>query len=134
VGRDRLLVPPSVASNLRILTDLVNKYAANGRTFVVAPYWPGAYAIFARKAPTLETYPLFPRSVAFQEAEIARISAADPGFVALLETRLDGVDDRRYSKTHPLIYQFVRENFQPVTDLKGPPALELYVPQQAGKP
>jgi hypothetical protein len=126
VGRDRLLVPPSVASNLRILTDLVNRYAANGRTFVVAPYWPGAYAIFARKAPSLETYPLFPRSVAFQEEEIARIRAADPGFVAVIDFALDGLDERRYRNTHPLVYDYIAENYELVSDLQSPPKIKIF--------
>jgi hypothetical protein len=129
VGRDRLLVSPSVAGSLRVLTDLVNRYAANGRAFMVAPYWPGAYAVFDRKAPNLETYALFPRTAAFQEAEIARIRAADPGFIAVLDTRLDGLDERRYSKTHPLVHRFIVENFDPAPEVHG--ALQVYVPRQS---
>jgi hypothetical protein len=130
VGRDRLLVSPAVAGDLRILADLVDRYAANGRAFMVTPYWPGAYAVFERKAPVFDTYALIPRSPGFQDAEIARIRGANLGFVAVLDTRLDGLDERRYRKTHPLIFQFIVENFEPAPEGHG--ALQVYVPRQSG--
>jgi len=129
VGRDRLTVPPGVKSDLDLLGNLVEKYAPDGRAFMVAPYWPGAYAVFDRKAPVRDIYPLFPQSAAGQEAEIARIRAANPGFVAVLDTALDGLDARRYRNTHPLIYQFIIDNFEPVSDGRG--ALQVYVPRPA---
>jgi len=129
VGRDRLAVPPGVKSDLDLLGNLVEKYAPDGRAFMVAPYWPGAYAVFDRKAPVRDIYPLFPQSAAGQEAEIARIRAANPGFVAVLDTALDGLDARRYRNTHPLIYQFIIDNFEPVSDGRG--ALQVYVPRPA---
>ncbi len=130
VGGDSLKVAPGVANDLELLDNLVAKYAPGGRTFFVAPFWPGAYAVFDRKAPVRDIYPLFPETPAFEKTEIARMRAADPGFVAVLDIPLDGVEERRYRNTHPLISQFIAETFKPVPDGQG--ALHVYVPRQSG--
>jgi len=129
VGRNRLTMAPGAASDLRLLQTLVAKYAPDGRPFLVTPYWPGAYAVFRRKAPVYDTYALIPRSDDFQDAEIARLRAADPGFVVVLDTALDGLDERRFRYTHPLVYDFIVENYETSPESRG--ALQVYVPRQS---
>jgi hypothetical protein len=130
VGKDALRVPPATARDLQLLEDLVGRYAPEKRAFVATPYWPGAYAAFDRKSPTWEIYALFPRSEAFQRAEIRRIEAADPGFVLIVDAPLDGVDDRRFRHTHPLVDAYVRDHFVPARDPMADPAYRLYVRQR----
>jgi hypothetical protein len=112
---DLLKVDRNTARILAMLKDTVDQYAPDGRSFVVTPLAPGAYALFRRKSPMWEIYALFPAGKEFQQREIERLKAARPGFVLILDVALDGRDDLRFRHTHPLIEQFVRDNFDAFT-------------------
>lgn len=127
IGHDSLEVSPETAASVRLLTQLVNTYAPQGQAFLSSPYWLGAYAIFGRKAPIYDIYPLFPRSPKFEEAETQRVRAAGTKLVVLDNSALDGLNERRYRSLHPLIYHYIVKNFERVRDPKFPPELEVYV-------
>ncbi len=125
ISRDTLQVDPQTAHDVSLLRQLAAKYAPNGRSFVTVPFWPGAYALLQRKAPMWEIYPLFPRSPAFEQAEIARIEAARPGFALILDLPLDGLDALRFRNTHPLTYRYLVDNFIPLQGAPDP-AYQIY--------
>ncbi len=118
---DLLKVDPNTAGILAMLKDTVDQYAPNGRSFVATPLWPGAYALYKRKSPMWEIYALFPQQNDFQRREIERLKAAKPGFVLVLDIPVDGRDDLRFSNTHALIKQFIRDNFDSTTTAIWPP-------------
>jgi hypothetical protein len=121
-----LEVDPGTAKKLGILKGLVDMYAPEGRTFIVAPLWPAAYAVFERKAPMWGFFALLPRSAAFQKAEIQRIREANPGFALILDHALDGRDELRFRNSYPLIDQYIRENFEAVQDPSADGELRIY--------
>ena len=114
-----------MARDAELLRGLADQYAKNGRSFLATPFWPGAYALLERKAPTWEIYALFPRSPAFEQAEITRLHAADPGFVLVFDFPLDGRDDLRFRNTHPLLNQYIITHFErvPASDM---PFYQIY--------
>ncbi len=116
-----------------MLNKLAEQFAPGDRTFIAAPFWPGAYAALGRKSPMWEIYVLFPRSVAFQQAEIERIKAANPGFVVIDDFPLDGRDDLRFRNTHPIIDQYIRDNFEPLNGYSRNPAFQIYRSKQDGQ-
>jgi hypothetical protein len=120
---DLLKVDPNMARILAMLKETVDQYAPNGRSFVATPLWPGAYALHKRKSPMWEIYALFPQQNDFQQREIERIKAAKPGFVLVLDIPVDGRDDLRFSNTHALVEQFIRDNFDSTTIAIWPPQL-----------
>lgn len=128
VSGNDLWVDPQTAHGVRLLRELVARYAPNGQGFVALPFWPGAYALFGRKCPMWENYALFPRSRAFELAEIGRIRRANPGFLFYLDYALDGQDERRFSHTHPLTHQYILENFHPSPQSPNPNSL-IYLPR-----
>lgn len=111
VAGDKLKIDRVTASNLAGVTQFAEQFAPGDKTFI-ATFWPGAYAALGRKSPMWEIYVLFPRSVAFQQAEIERIKAAKPGFALIIDHPFDGRDDLRFSNTHPIVYQYIRDNFE----------------------
>lgn len=119
VSSNRLRVDPATASDVTLLTNLADRYAGDGRSFIAAPFWPGAYALLRRKSPMWDIYALFPRSPAFEQAEIQRIEAANPGFALVLDLPLDGHDELRFSNTHPLINQYIVDHFERLPDSYG---------------
>ena len=131
VSGDRLRVLPFIASDIALLRQLADEYATDGRNVYVAPFWPGSYPLLERPSPTWEIYALFPRSAVFQQAEIARLAAAEPGFVLIYDVALDGRDDLRFRNTHALIYQYVLEHFERVESAN--PAYLIFRAKAAGQ-
>lgn len=127
IDGDTVTVSTEVAGEVALLNRLAQRYACHNETFLAAPVWPGAYALLGRKAPVWEIYPLFNRDAAFQEAEISRITAARPAFVVLNEEPVDGRLDLLYERTHPLIDQYIRDNFRIVAQEVAFSRLRLYV-------
>jgi hypothetical protein len=126
ISGDALRVDPGTADAITMLTRFVAQYAPEGRAFFVTPSLPGAYAILDRKSPTWEIYALFPRGVAFEEAEIGRIEAANVGFALIVDHAQDGRDELRFRNTHPLIYKYIREKFDAIGDHSLPDGYELF--------
>ncbi len=116
-----LQVDPQTAKDLVLLRKMVGDYASDGQNFLVAPYWPGAYPLFERKSPMWEIYALFPRSEAFQRAEIERIKRVKPAFAVIVDHALDGMENRRFRHTHRLIYEFILARFEEVSGPTGSP-------------
>lgn len=114
IGGDLLRVPRSVASDVDMLKRLIQTYAPGGRSFVVVPYWPGAYALTRCKAPMYDVYPLFKRTEEFQRQEIDRIRQSDPGFAVVMDFALDQMETRRFRNTNPLIEEYIRAHFERV--------------------
>lgn len=116
VGQDQLRVNPRTARELALFDSLVAKYSPTSGTFLTVPRFPGAYAVFQRKAPIWEIYPLFPRDTVFQEEEIQRIEAANPAFAVVSDHRLSGREELRFTNSHRVIANYIRENFDAVVE------------------
>jgi hypothetical protein len=114
-----------------MLAKLAEQFAPGDRSFIAAPFWPGAYASLKRKSPMWEIYALFPRGEAFERAELDRIKAADPGFAVILDFPLDGHDELRFRNTHPMIDRYVRDHFEPLSGYAQNPEYHLYRSRQA---
>lgn len=125
ISHSNLRVDPGTASDVALLRRLAAQYAPDSQSFIATPFWPGAYPLLERKSPMWEIYALFPRSQAFEQAEIERIKAAMPRFAFVLDLPLDGRDELRFRNTHPLIHQYILDNFEPLPDSLNP-AYQIY--------
>jgi hypothetical protein len=125
ISGSNLVVDPGTASDVGLLRKLANQYAPNGQSFIATPFWPGAYPLLERKSTTWEIYALFPRSQAFEQAEIERIKTARPGFALVIDLPLDGRDKLRFRNTHPLIHQYLVDYFERLPDTPNP-AYQIY--------
>lgn len=124
ISGENLQIDPGTASDITLLRQLSEQFAPNGETFIAAP-WPGAYALLERRSPMWAIYALFPRSEAFQSKEIERIRRSNPAFAFIFDMPLDGKDELRFKNTHPLIYQYILNNFDPVY-ISQNPAYQIY--------
>lgn len=120
-----LQIDPGTANDIALLRQLALQFAPNGQAFIVTPFWPGAYALLERKSPMWENYALFPRSESFEKKEIERIQASKPGFAFIFDLPLDGLDELRFKNTHPLITQYIINNFNTVS-ISQNPAYQIY--------
>jgi hypothetical protein len=116
ISSNKLVVDLGTANDVGLLRKLVSKYAPDNQNFIATPLWPGAYALLGRKSPMWEIYAFFRHTPSFEQAEIERIKTAKPGFVFVFDLPLDWRDELRFKNTHPLIYQFILDNFEPLSD------------------
>jgi hypothetical protein len=125
ISRNSLLIDSATAADVELLRSLSKQYASDGQSFIATPFWPGAYALLGRKSPMWEIYALFPRSQAFQQAEIERIKLAKPKFALIFDVPLDGREALRFRNTHPLIDHYIIDNFERLPNSPNP-AYQLY--------
>ena len=125
VSGSNLQVDSGTASDVGLLRKLAEQYVSDGQSFIATPFWPGAYPLLGRKSPMWEIYALFPRSQAFEQAEIERIKTARPGFALVFDLPFDGRDELRFRKTHPLIHQYFLDHFERLHDSPNP-AYQIY--------
>lgn len=121
-----MLVDRDTGADVSLIRQLADQYATGDQSFIVTPLWPGAYATFERKSPMWEIYALFGHSEAFERAEIARIRSARPGFVLIYDHALDGHHELRFRNSHPLIQQYVIENYERI-EYPQKPDYQIYV-------
>jgi hypothetical protein len=127
VSGDQIRVDTDTATDVVGIKQLVQRYAPAGQSFVITPYWPGAYALIGRRSPMWDIYALVPRPDGFEQKEIERIQDAKPSFVLVMDEPLDGRDALRFSRTHSQVYRYITTNFRRVPDSVGLP-YDLYLP------
>ncbi|EHP40118.1 hypothetical protein OR16_27517 [Cupriavidus basilensis OR16] len=132
VGGSKLAIEPGAVNDLAMLNKLADQFAPGKQSVLVTPFWPGAYAALNRKSPMWDIYALFPREEAFELAEIERIKSAAPGFALIIDIPIDGRDETRFRSTHPLTYQYILENFEPVTGYRQESAYQIYKRKETG--
>lgn len=125
VSGSYLQVDPGTANDIALLRQLGEQYAPNGLGLIVTPLWPGAYPLLERRSPMWEIYALFPRSETFENKEIERIKTSKLGFAFVFDLPLDGREELRFRNTHPLIHQYILDNFDPVPNSPNP-AYQIY--------
>ncbi len=131
ISGSTLVIDATTAGDVALLKQLTDRYAPEGRNLVVTPLWPGAYPLLGRWSPMWEIYALFPRDTGFENAEIERIRAADPGLVVVIDYPLDGRDDLRFANTHPLTNHFITETYERVTEAGASLPIEVYRAREA---
>lgn len=132
IAGEKLEIDPETANDIALLRQLTEQFAPNGKSFIATPFWPGAYALLERRSPMWEIYALFPHTEAFENKEIERIKASKPGFAFIFDLPLDGRDELRFKNTHPLIHQYILNNFEPVPSPHNP-AYQIYKARDAGQ-
>jgi len=85
--------------------------AAKGN-FLAVPNAPGLHAMYKSPLPIWEIYALSKRPAAFESAEISRLEKSPPELILLSDDPLDFNDAQRYSRMHPLTYQWIRQHYQ----------------------
>ena len=126
VNGSELYVPSYIARDLLGSEQVFSVLPDARRNFLAVPNFPAFYAINKSKMAIWEIYALSARDTAFETAELARLVKAQPEVVMVSDHALDHRPELRYSRMHPLIYQWILNHYQRV-DLAPSADLEIYV-------
>lgn len=115
----------------QILHGLESRYASHGESFLVVPFWPGAYTMFERRSPIWDLYSLFPRDAAFQEKEVVDIEKAKPAFILIVDEPPDGNTSLLFRYTSPIVMQYIQTHYVAGNPILADPHAHLYLPRQS---
>jgi hypothetical protein len=117
IAGSTVIVAKNIADEVQFFVRIHEALNGDGDGGLIVPFWPGAYALLDMRAPVWEIYPLLTRQAEFERAEIARLQARRIRYVIWSDAPLDGNDALRYSKTHPLIAEYIRSSYEDVPEL-----------------
>ena len=120
ISNNTLQVRKSTATTIELLRNLVDQYAPDGQSFLVLPFWPGAYPLFEHKSPIRATYALWSHSKEYELKEIYRIQKANPSLVIISDSSLDGREELRFSNNHPMINKYIVDHFDQLPEVLAP--------------
>ncbi len=112
VGGEKLWVSGYVLPKLERATKELSNNPDGVSNFLAIPDMPSLYAIYRTKMPIWEIYSLSPRDAKFEAQEIKLLEAAKPNIVLLSDHALDKNPDYRYSRIHPLIYDWIISKYK----------------------
>ena len=104
-------------STVRYLHDLETCYIdklSNNEDFYVAPYEAGLYPIFQQRSPVWDAFPIHFETVEKQIEQINQLNEHHVHWALISSTPLDGNPSYTFSITHPLIWDYLINNFKPV--------------------
>jgi hypothetical protein len=81
--------------------------------FFAAPYYPGLYAFLHTRAPSWDTYFLWPRTGQLQQAEIEALQRNRTSLILLNpQFALNGRESLKLVKTNPKLVEYIESNYQ----------------------
>lgn len=106
-------VPAEQAELMRTVQTAFQNCGARDGGFFAAPYYPGLYAFLNTRAPTWDTYFLWPRSESTQQSEVASLQRNDTAlFVINSEFAMNGRDSLRFITTNPQLLAYITSHYQ----------------------
>jgi hypothetical protein len=101
------------ADYVRRVRRFVAQHARPRDGIFIAPFEPGLYPLLGRTAPVTRLYPLFPASAEVQRQMIEELRRHNVRWAIINDAPLDGRDDLRFRHSHPLVWQFLCEQYHP---------------------
>ena len=98
--------------------------------FLAAPYYPGLYAFLDTRAPSWDTYYLWPRSEPIQQAEIEALQQNHTGLILLnLQAAINGRENLALVRTNPKLVEYIKSHYRR-SAAQLPEGFELYYSPQ----
>jgi hypothetical protein len=113
----KIFVPVTTNRLFTCLRKFAAENIAPREGVLIAPYMPTLYPILSRESPAWELGFFVPATVDRQETMIQELIAKNVNWAILSNAPLGRREDRRFSATHKLVWQYLMENFEPVESL-----------------
>jgi uncharacterized membrane protein YobD (UPF0266 family) len=113
VGSDTIWMTSYTAKLLDCVSHLVNDVLRRGDGILLAPNWPGMYAVLNKKSPMLENYFIYPASPERQLRMIQKLRQHRVSLVIVGDIATDGREALRFCNTHGILWRHLRATFRP---------------------
>jgi hypothetical protein len=113
---DKIFVPPSLNELFTCLRKFAAENIALHEGVLIAPFTPTLYPILRHESPLWDLAYYFPATAQRQKAMIHELAAKNVNWAIISDTTPDKREDLRFSATHKLVWQYLTEDFEPVTD------------------
>jgi hypothetical protein len=129
----RFAVPAEQAEIMNAVAAAFHDCGEHDGGFLAAPYYPGLYAFLHTRAPTWDTYFLWPRSDQLQQEETEALQKNRTSLILLNpQFALNGRESLELVKTNPKLMEYIKSAYQP-SAVRLPDGFELYYsPQYCG--
>ncbi len=114
VGRDVLRLDANTVAGLEIADRVVKEMVTPGRTLLAMPALSMVYAVHDLPSPIRGTYFLFPSGERVERAMIAELEREAPSCAILGDFPIDGREELRFSRTHPVLWAWLMSRYEPV--------------------
>ena len=123
-------VPAGQAAIMQVVAAAFLDCTPHDGGFFAAPFYPGMYAFLNTRAPSWDTYYLWPRSDQIQQAEIEALQQNHTSLILLNpEFALNGRESLELVRTNPKVVEYIRANYQR-SAVHLPEGFELYYSPQ----
>jgi hypothetical protein len=110
----KIFVPDGINQLFTCLRKFAAENIAPREGVLIAPFTPTLYPILGYESPLWDLGYFFPATTQRQEAMIHDLAAKNVNWAIISDTPLDNREDLRFSATHKLVWQYLKENFEPV--------------------
>jgi hypothetical protein len=114
VRGDTLSVDPETARAVRAVQVIGKHYMHRSEQIVFAPYWPTMYGVLHRRAPVWETYSTLGGDVDGQRRFTQELETGHVEWALIGNATLDQREDRRFSNTHPITWDYLMSHYEKV--------------------
>ena len=114
VRGDTLWVLSDTATTMDRMKASNQNFIESNDQILIAPYFPGLYAVLQKRSPFWEIYFLFPRPLKEQEAMVRDLESKRVNWALVCNHYMDNRPDLDFRHTHNLIWDYLIENFEPV--------------------
>ena len=128
------LVPSMSAAIMQAVATAFHNCGGRDGGFLAAPYYPGLYAFLNTRAPSWDTYYLWPRSDQIQQAEIDELQRHRTSLFLLNPTfAINGRESLEFARTNPKLLGYIESHYQQA-EPELPDGFKFYYSLECGQP
>jgi len=114
VAGDQLWVRRKYANHIEVVKYINSQMVSADEGFLIAPDWPFMYPVLQRESPLWDIYFLFPETEPRQKEIIETLKRKKVNWILLSNMPLDGREDRMFSSTHEILWEYFERNYDPL--------------------
>ena len=114
IGNDQVWLSREKSKYLQAIGTAVSSEGGSAEDILIVPEMPGLYAVLGKTSPVWDPYPLFPAQVKLQRAMIEGLAEKNVAWALVSARQIDGMEARQFRRTHPLVWQYILREFDPV--------------------
>jgi hypothetical protein len=120
VRGDSLWVLRDTATMIDQMKAIDQNLVGPNEQILIAPYFPGLYAILQKRSPLWQIYFLLPRPRHEQEAMVQELESKQVTWALICSHYMDDRAELEFRQTHKLVWDYLVKNFEPIITSVGP--------------